>query len=447
MILRFRPRTLASISRSLHTCGPSDFLNPAFLKRFANLSSDRDDSCVDYSIFRPFAAKSLSLRSVVMDFQRSPYATNQLVSRSLGCLLSHVMGDSIGATLEFSPVDYQLEKISSRLECFSVSPSAEFPNVDAIKAGQFTDDSAMALCLADSLILCGGLNNVDLRTRFLRWWLCGYNNGFRFDQTRADKRSIGLGLTIANSFAECINKGEITDETKVGDSRTTNGNGSIMRLSPLPIFYHDDWRRAAELSARQSLTTHRGEEAADCCRLLAFLIAKAMRCPRTRGKFAHDFLETIDVSEIVPCLKTPGARALIRSQREEDCSPYLGRYCHGPDDRDWDWKKPDYRYSPTRAAAGPGFAGGYAMDAMAMALHCVYKTNTLEESILKAANLGGDSDSVAAVTGQIAGALYGIEELPMDWREHLLRWDNGGEIALRVLCMLDQKIRQEAVAA
>lgn len=79
-------------------------------------------------------------------------------------------------------------------------------------------------------------------------------------------------------------------------------------------------------------------------------------------------------------------------------------------DRNWDWKNPNYTYNPTRARVQPGYVGSYCMDALAMALHTVWNGKSFFEIALKNANIGGDCDTVGAVAGQIAGAIYGIDK-------------------------------------
>jgi len=71
------------------------------------------------------------------------------------------------------------------------------------------------------------------------------------------------------------------------------------------------------------------------------------------------------------------------------------------------------------------------MDAMAMALHCVWTTSSFKDAMLKCANTRGDSDSVCSVTGQIAGAVYGLKEIPRDWIKAVLKWDPDYYIPLR----------------
>ena len=107
--------------------------------------------------------------------------------------------------------------------------------------------------------------------------------------------------------------------------------------------------------------------------------------------------------------------------------------------RDWNWKNPNFRYSEERAKNNPGYIGSYCMDGLSMALHVLYTTHTFEDAVLKAANLCGDSDSVASVVGQIAGAFYGLDNIPKEWIKILNQWDKN-EIALRgyILCHLDE---------
>eukprot|EP00811_Abedinium_folium_P008248 NODE_17619_length_934_cov_1.598513.p3 GENE.NODE_17619_length_934_cov_1.598513~~NODE_17619_length_934_cov_1.598513.p3 ORF type:complete len:166 (-),score=54.82 NODE_17619_length_934_cov_1.598513:98-595(-) len=100
-------------------------------------------------------------------------------------------------------------------------------------------------------------------------------------------------------------------------------------------------------------------------------------------------------------------------------------------ERDWRWKADDYRYAASREAEDPGYVGSYCMDALAMALHAVWTTRSFEAAVLKAVNVRGDADTVAAVTGQLAGALYGASAIPKLWLDALQRWDGGGSIALR----------------
>ena len=334
--------------------------------------------------------------------------------RAMGAILGLAVGDALGSPLEFSPLRYG----SRELTGFDAAlwNKAGY-NRFALKPGQWTDDTSMALCLADSLLVRNGFDAHDLRLRFLNWWHFGYCNAFGFDTARATKNSVGLGGNIWQSFEDFVK--HKTEFTTAGDLRTS-GNGSLMRNAPIAIFYRDDPALAEAMSYRQSKTTHQGEEAAECCRLLTHCIVQGLR-----GDGAKRFMETLATSfrsaaYSVTCL----ANAEQEARHADNAGQPL-------EDRNWNWKSDDFRFSPTRAREHPDYIGSYAMDALSMALHCVWSTSSFKEAVLKCANLCGDSDTTAAITGQIAGAIYGVKAIPVEWIDTVLQWDPRGHIALR----------------
>ena len=323
-----------------------------------------------------------------------------LVSGSLGSILGMAIADSMGHRFEFSPVKYD----TITLEDMGHGPGGKF----RLLPGQWTDDTSMGLCLADSLIMKNGEYDAhDLMHRFLSWWYCGYNNAFRLDKNRSS--SVGLGGQISGSFMYYIQ--HPNKKTIYGDINSS-GIGSIMRNAAVPICYHNNIEKAMEVAKEQSLLTHQGNEAAECCRLLTYIIIQILNREKQKLNDIIDNLEKFETPvNSVKCLA---------SSKEESEDP----------DRDWNWKKKEFKYSPTRSKKQPGYVGSYAMDGMAMALHIIYYTTSFKEAVIKVANLGGDSDSVGSVVGQIAGAYYGIENIPSEWVETVSRWDNF-EIALR----------------
>ena len=80
------------------------------------------------------------------------------------------------------------------------------------------------------------------------------------------------------------------------------------------------------------------------------------------------------------------------------------------DDRNWNWRNPDFTYSEFRAKRQPGYIGSYCMDALAMALHIIWQKNSFKDCVLWSINMGGDCDTVGAIVGQLAGAIYGYNE-------------------------------------
>ncbi|GHT94661.1 ADP-ribosylglycohydrolase [Spirochaetia bacterium] len=350
----------------------------------------------DYSIFSDddphrFTVKELIAKRNFQDVREN---------KCFGILYGMTLGDAIGARLEFRPVCYG--------KVFIDGPG-EFPDGSFyLKPGQWTDDASVGLCICDSLLSTKGmLNEHDLMQRFLAWWDLGYNNAFRFDDKR---HSVGLGGNISMSFYDYM-KGKSKDGfTLAGDSKTS-GNGSVMRLGAVPVCFWDNINLAQDTAERQSRTTHRGDEAADCCRLLTFLMVGLIN-----GKDLKLSLENLGKDFTA---KEKSVQCLANSEIEDN-----------DPDRNWQWKAEDFKYSPARSRANPGYIGSYAMDATAMALHCVWTTNSAKDAILKAVNRCGDADSVGSVTGQIAGAAYGFSDLPAEWITAVNKWDNQ-EIGLR----------------
>jgi len=360
------------------------------------------DELVEFSIFNSKDPE----RDLILDKIFKSGFSSVEEDRAVGSVLGMPIGDALGAPLEFKGVRYGVRLING----FDHTRSSGF----GLKPGQWTDDSSMGLCLADSLISCKGFNPADLKHRFVLWWNFGYCNAFRFDKDRYSRHSVGLGGNISMSFSEFYRNG--APYTTAGD-KDTSGNGSIMRMSPVPVYYHDI-AEAVNIARLQSLTTHQGEEARECSALMAWIIVNAIH----NGDGTKKILDTIhnfqsDVKSI---------NFLIRSQ-QEDATP--GRNWDLAD-RDWNWKDPEHKYSPERSRRQPGYVGSYAMDALCMALHCIWTTDNFADALLKAANMCGDADSVASVTGQLAGAIYGVSGIPKDWVRQVQQWD-GGDIALR----------------
>jgi len=250
---------------------------------------------------------------------------------------------------------------------------------------------------------------IDLRIRFWNWHHYGYCNAFGYDTQRISNASVGLGGNISLSMYE-FQDNQIP-YTKAGNNETS-GNGSLMRNSPIPMFYSKDMNLALEMAANQSRTTHQGIEAAECCRLLTYFTVQAIN-----GLSKDEIFESLKSFQT----ESLSVYKLASSEPEENDSI----------NRNWNWKDPDFKYSPARAKSMPGYVGSYAMDAISMALHIIYTTDSFKSSLLKSANLRGDSDTVSAVVGQMAGALYGAKSIPKDWIEAILQWDPNGTIMLR----------------
>ena len=354
---------------------------------------------------------------------------------AVGAQVALVVGDALGAPLEFRALSYDAAA-TPRVAGFDAAvwrtPGC---NKFGLLPGQWTDDASMSLALAESLLAHGALHPHDLRLRFLLWWHLGYCNAFGYDAQRLHGGSVGLGGNIGASFEEFLHKE--TRFTGAGD-RNTSGNGSLMRLAPVATLFAKAPKREspADRDARyeaamyvaywQSKTTHQGDEAAECCRLMTFVLLSLIDAAE-RGESAKDVLAALPGTFTTPLYSV---RCLAASLCEERCAANASAELK---DRDWNWRADKYRFSPTRARMQPGYIGSYCMDALAMALHCAWATDSLPAAMLKCANLRGDSDTTTAITAQIVGAMYGFDAIPGDWLSHVEQWDPHGLVLLRAV--------------
>jgi ADP-ribosyl-[dinitrogen reductase] hydrolase len=280
-----------------------------------------------------------------------------LDDRRRGCLLGLAVGDAVGTTVEF-------KSRSSFEPLTDLVGGGPF----GLEAGQWTDDTSMALCLAASLAERGGFDARDQMERYCRWRDEGYlsSTGTCFD----------IGRTIADSLRVYRHTG---DPFAGSLDPLTAGNGSIMRLAPVPLFYHPDADEAERRAAESSRTTHGAPECVDACRLLARILCRA--------------LDGQTKPEIV-----------LGDAESFTGEPKLTAIARG-----------DYRDKPESAIRGTG----YVVASLKAALWCFVRTESFAEAVLAAANLGADADTTAAVCGQIAGAHYGEGGIPGRWLERL----------------------------
>jgi ADP-ribosyl-[dinitrogen reductase] hydrolase len=293
-------------------------------------------------------------------------APEALRDRYRGALLGLAAGDAVGTTVEFSP------------------PGTFEPVTDMVgggpfrlQAGQWTDDTSMALCLAESLIERRGFDAHDQMRRYLRWSKEGYlsSTGHCFD----------IGGTVSAAMRR-FEQNPDGDPFQGSEDPNTAGNGSLMRLAPVPLLFAADPAEAIRRAAESSRTTHATREAVDACRYFAGLLLGALR----------------------------GA------SREE----LLGDRYAPPG---WSWEDADLAPAIARVAGGsflrrepPGIRGsGYVVESLEAALWAFSRTDNFRDGCLAAANLGDDADTTAAIHGQLAGAYYGASAIPQEWRERL----------------------------
>lgn len=273
-------------------------------------------------------------------------------NRFRGCLLGLAVGDAVGTTVEFMP-------------------RGSFPKMTDmvgggpfhLQPGQWTDDTSMALCLATSLITKKGFDADDQMKRYWRW----YKEGF----LSSTGRCFDIGNTVRDALERYHRLGKPFSGS---NSPNMAGNGSLMRLAPIPIFYFPDLQKILHFAAESSRTTHGSTECVEACQLFSEILFNAFS---GMNKESVLFKTTFEPS-------MPKIRDIA-----------LG----------------NYREKRVDEIKG----SGYVVESLEAALWCFYHTDSFEEAILQAANLGADADTTAAICGQIAGAFYGEIANPEKW--------------------------------
>ena len=295
-----------------------------------------------------------------------------MIDRYHGALLGLAVGDALGTTLEFKAKG-SFEPIDNMVGGgpFGLEP------------GQWTDDTSMALCLAESLPE-RGFDPYDQMTRYLRWWRDGYWS------------STGRCFDIGSTVASALRRFEETGDPMAGSTDPHSaGNGSLMRLAPVPLRYAEDPAEAIRLAGESSRTTHGAAEAVDACRYFAALIVAALA-----GRSKDELLD---------------GRAIV--QGVEPLTPAIATIAAG-----------SYR---TRGAENVR-ASGYVVHTLEAALWAFYNSDTFRDGALLAVNLGEDADTTGAVYGQLAGAHYGQDGIPREWRDKIVRRDEILALASRL---------------
>jgi ADP-ribosyl-[dinitrogen reductase] hydrolase len=302
-------------------------------------------------------------RSMDFEVRRAgqPLAT---VDRYRGALLGLAAGDALGTTLEFTtPGSFKPIKDMVGGGPFNLKP------------GQWTDDTSMALCLAESLIECQGFDPADQMRRYLLWYEQGHlsSNGRCFD--------------IGNTTRTALMNFKKTGEPYAGStSPHAAGNGSIMRLAPVPLFFAQEPEAAIEKSAASSRTTHGALTAVDACRYLGALLVGAVS-----GVSKEDLLS----ERYSPVAGYWEAQPLTPEIDEIAAGSYKNR------------NPPEIR------------GRGYVVKSLEAALWAFYHSTSFEHGCLLAVNLGEDADTTGAIFGQLAGAFYGEQDIPERWRSKL----------------------------
>lgn len=287
-----------------------------------------------------------------------------------GCLLGLACGDAVGTSVEFMPRG-TFEPVTD------MNGGGPF----GLEAGEWTDDTSMALCLATSLINKQGFDPVDQMNRYCNWRSVGYmsSNGKCFD----------IGITVATALDRYL----LTRDPFAGDTDPkAAGNGALMRLAPVPMYFRASERDVFRFCGESTRTTHATQEAIDCSRLFGLQLRAALL-----GASKRDILGTTVPEPLSARVAAIAAGSFAVKSRDQIKG------------------------------------SGYCVESLEAALWCFASTESFEAAVLAAVNLGDDADTTAAICGQLAGAFYGAASIPTQWLERLVMRDEIESMADQLL--------------
>ncbi|CAF3385425.1 unnamed protein product [Rotaria sp. Silwood1] len=319
-------------------------------------------------------------------------------NRVVGSLLGLAVGDALGASVEFRSHQYLMVHPVEKMKSGGTW---------GLKAGQWTDDTSMALCLASSLLTTKMFDPYNQMVRYKWWFKHGFlsSTGHCFDIGSATRQSLDLFYQRQKELMKAlslrtendVDKLSIADvkckqpkfDVNCGQSGKA-GNGALMRLAPVPLFYFRNPSLAVEFSGASARLTHGDTKAVDACRYYGALIVAAVSGESheslTNKSFYATHKEWFGSDEL----------------HEEVLKIAGGSY----------QKQEGY---------DKGIRGkGYVIDALEAALWAFWKyEGSFKDGVLAAVNLGDDTDTTAAIYGQLAGACYGADRIPAEWIDNL----------------------------
>lgn len=290
-------------------------------------------------------------------------------SRILGGLYGSLIGDALGVPVEFKPRVDRLHDPVTDMRDYGTHGQPK---------GTWSDDGALLMCAVESLA-DKGFDTQDMGERFVRWLTHGLwtAHGTLFDIGFATRKALRL-----------IEQG-CPAEIAGGDGEHDNGNGSLMRILPVPLASLEcDLDVFCDRISRASAITHAHDRSRLACVLHGLLVRALMRGEK-------------------PAVAHASAAAEFRARHSthaenSHCSPLLN---------------PDL----ANASESTIESSGYVLHTLEASLWCLLTTRSFPECVLKAVNLGDDTDTTGCVAGGLAGIHYGFDAIPADWLQALPR--------------------------
>lgn len=292
----------------------------------------------------------------------------KVIDKIKSVMLGHAIGDALGVPVEFCARE--------SLEKRPVTKMVGFGTYN-VPAGTWSDDTSMSLCALESLGK-GVVKYDDIMENFCKWY---YHNEFTATGIMFD-----VGNTCANAIENYFDLGRAP--LKCGSiSVNSNGNGSLMRIHPFVLYAYS-----------------KGIVGSDLIDVI-----------RNASSLTHGHIISIDACIIYSCiltqlLKNPDKDSIYNGlYRAERSISYASKTCYAR------LFSEDFAIT----AKSEIKSSGYVVASLEAAIWCLLTTDNYTDCVLKAVNLGGDTDTIAAIAGGLAGALYGIDSIPAEWLKTL----------------------------
>lgn len=292
----------------------------------------------------------------------------------IGGIIGVVVGDALGL-----PVQFMTKTEIRKKPITEMTGGGTF----RLEPGAWSDDSSLTLCLAESLSEVG-YNPKDIAQRFVRWYRDGYMAPFG--------ESFDIGGTTVEAMERLI-AGIDPLEAGPTDVRS-NGNGSLMRILPATIYFaHEPEDTMINRICEVSKITHGHPRSQLACCLYSLFIKELL----TGGS----------PDEAYNTMRIKSQTLFVDSELGKELN-HFQRIING--------ELPNLTEHDIRS-------GGYVVETLEAALWSFLTTSTFKDSVLKAVNLGWDTDTVGAITGSLAGVYYGFTNIPTDWRRKLIKYE------------------------
>jgi ADP-ribosyl-[dinitrogen reductase] hydrolase len=302
--------------------------------------------------------------------------SNPNFSSSLkGAFWGFIVGDALGVPHEFKPREYLEQNVVTEMTGFGTHKQP---------AGTWSDDSSLTLALAESLI--HGYDLHDIADRMLRW--------YRDGEWSATAEVFDIGAATINSI---IQLSEGVSPTKSGATlEKENGNGSLMRILPLAFFtYKNTIFERYSIVKETSSITHAHDRSIIACMYYVELVQELVRMNTAASK-----TEILHEHQI----KFKNTWQQLQLEEKENVH-FEGLF--NPE-------IPNLSSSAIKSS-------GYVIHTLEATVWCFTTSNSYKEAVLKAVNLGEDTDTIAALTGALAGAYYSKTSIPKDWMSHICK--------------------------